>query len=178
MFTCLAFILIGCHRRERLYTGSGYGLIECVKALMSYEDEVSSHELHIKTFSAPSFLRILHFFVLSIAAFMVFTRPVPYPEVSRACNLDFIVKVDEKEVHASTTIFIVIWKLTVLRDEAEAACLLISHEIGSEYHHFFSVTVFPYAYEGATMSSPHVLENNSLSVLFGGYNKSLLIQCS
>lgn len=42
MFTCLELILIDYNRRERLYTGSGYGLIECVKALMSYEDEVSS----------------------------------------------------------------------------------------------------------------------------------------
>ena len=28
--------------RERLYCASGYGLIQCVKALMSFEDEVCS----------------------------------------------------------------------------------------------------------------------------------------
>ena len=27
--------------RERLYFATGYGLIQCVKALMSYDDEVS-----------------------------------------------------------------------------------------------------------------------------------------
>jgi len=36
-----------CHRsdpkQERLYFASGYGMIQCVKALMSYEDEVSYH---------------------------------------------------------------------------------------------------------------------------------------
>lgn len=28
-------------KKERLYFASGYGLIQCVKALMSYEDDVS-----------------------------------------------------------------------------------------------------------------------------------------
>ena len=38
-----------CHasdlRKERLYFATGYGLIQCVKALMSYEDEVGTHSV-------------------------------------------------------------------------------------------------------------------------------------
>lgn len=30
-----------CWHRERLYFATGYGLIQCVKAMMSYENEVS-----------------------------------------------------------------------------------------------------------------------------------------
>jgi len=33
--------------KERLYFASGFGLIQCVKGLMSYEDEVSAQLLHI-----------------------------------------------------------------------------------------------------------------------------------
>lgn len=32
-------------RRERLYIATGYGLIQCVKGLMSFEDKVSYHSL-------------------------------------------------------------------------------------------------------------------------------------
>lgn len=60
MFTCLDLILIGCNRRERLYTGSGYGLIECVKALMSYEDEVSSNYFIIYGYNFPELQENLH----------------------------------------------------------------------------------------------------------------------
>ncbi len=38
-----------CHKsdeqKERLYFATGYGLIQCVKGLMSYEDDVSSAPL-------------------------------------------------------------------------------------------------------------------------------------
>jgi hypothetical protein len=35
------WMLIGEHR-ERMYIATGYGLIQCVKALMSYDDKVSA----------------------------------------------------------------------------------------------------------------------------------------
>jgi hypothetical protein len=39
-----------CHKsdkqKERLYFSTGYGLIQCVKGLMSYEDDVSFFPFH------------------------------------------------------------------------------------------------------------------------------------
>lgn len=43
------------YRRERLYFATGYGLIQCVKALMSYDDNVSHYAAPFTT-SFKSFL--------------------------------------------------------------------------------------------------------------------------
>lgn len=40
MLECEAYMRAGDPPMERLYFATGFGLIQCVKGLMSYEDEV------------------------------------------------------------------------------------------------------------------------------------------
>lgn len=39
-------------KKERLYFATGYGLIQSVKALMSYEDSVSAHPISVASFQS------------------------------------------------------------------------------------------------------------------------------